>query len=63
MNNIVCWHKWTVAEKEILPSFLEQVAAMGQSLQSIPSAKVAAKKPCIVTYRCAKCGAEKVERI
>ena len=54
-------HRWVVKEKEILPSFLEQIGKH-RKLDSWgmddPS-----KKSCIVTYVCYRCGSEKVERI
>lgn len=56
----MCWHRWVVKEKEVLPSLLEQMAAAGGGHSE---AYELGHKPCIVTYRCEKCGAEKVRRI
>ena len=55
------WHKWKIKEKEILPSFLEQMST-GQRVEKVEGHNLA-EKLCIVTYQCTKCGAEKVERI
>ena len=57
----MCWHKWQVKEKEVLPSLIEQASAA--NVTRIGYYEDAAHKPCIVTYRCVKCPAEKVERI
>ncbi len=60
--NIMCWpHKWTVKDKEILPSMLEQMGEYGYKMKGCPADP--SRKPCIVTYACTKCGAEKVVRL
>ena len=56
-----CWHNWTVVSKEILPSLLEQLSLAGA--ESLSGDYRMGDKPCIVTYRCSKCAAEKVKRI
>jgi len=58
----MCWHKWSVKEQEILPSFLEQTRGALSKVRGCDPADVS-KKDCIVTYICTKCSAEKVERI
>ncbi len=55
-----CWHKWIVKDKEVLPSLIEQ-GGFTQTTQF--SGGDPSRKPCIVTYACAKCGAEKVIRL
>ncbi len=59
---MICWHRWGVKDSEVLPSFIEQAAAGGATIKSTTGGKAASHKPCLVTYRCAKCGAEKVRR-
>ena len=62
---MLCWHRWTVVEKTEQPSPAEVYTSTGSRIRSLEGSCVLAmlKKPVIVTYRCAKCGAEKVERI
>ena len=57
---MICWHKWKAVDKEILPSAIEQ---LGKGLDKIEGGAGIYGKPCIVTYSCEKCGAEKVRRV
>ena len=63
----MCWHKWKIKDKVILPSFMEQLNQMQRGLNSAKGTGCApedfAKKDCVVTYICDKCGSEKVERV
>ena len=57
-----CNHKWVVKEKTVLPSMIEQAGqAGGESIRS--KGGDPSKKPCIVHYKCEKCGTETVERV
>jgi len=56
-------HRWAVKEKEILPSFIEQVGADRIKTCSGSGGNAPQFKSCIVTYICYRCGSEKVERI
>jgi len=55
-----CWHRWKIMAKDILPSMIEQLAGLNVEMKG---QSVSSYKPCIVHYRCEKCGSEKVERI
>ena len=57
-----CRHKWKITEKEILPSGIEQLQAAGLTRLDEVTIRFT-DKPCIVTFECGKCGAQKVERI
>lgn len=57
-----CRHVWKVAEKIEHPSFIEAVTANGSVIRALEDI-VGHERPVIVTYRCEKCGTEKVERI
>ena len=54
-----CWHKWKAIETKVLPSMIEQIG----NAEFDYSGWNPARKDAIVTYRCQKCGAEKVNRI
>lgn len=58
---MICWHKWKIAHTEILPSWIEQVGA--EKIKSVDCIKTASHKEAIVSFKCEKCGREKVERI
>ncbi len=60
----MCWHRWVVKEKEILPSLLEQIGdgAM-KSIKGRGGIEALHRKSVIVTYGCIKCGAGKVVRL
>lgn len=62
---MICWHRWTVLEKTEHPSAAEAAAKTGQVFQKTFGCSPAELygRPVIVTYRCSKCGAEKVERV
>lgn len=59
----MCWHRWTVKDREILPSAFEQMAEEHtfESIDRITPSFF--RKSVIVTYICDKCGREKVERL
>jgi hypothetical protein len=57
---MMCWpHRWVIKEVEILPSYLEQI---GDRLTSMEGGDPS-HKSVLVSYQCAKCGTEKVERL
>lgn len=65
-----CWawigdaHLWKVVEKTEQPSAVEVMADKGLVLADYAGPVGATyRRPVIVTYRCAKCGAEKVQRV
>lgn len=57
-----CWHKWNVVEKVEHQSPFEMTSNEGLYLERARGIDVF-RKPVIVTYRCEKCGSEKVERV
>lgn len=60
---MACWfHVWKITEKQVLPSLLEQAAAMERKA-NFQYTEDPSEKRCIVTSKCEKCGTEKVERI
>lgn len=57
-----CRHIWKVIEKQVLPSFIEQMRAAGATSFK-GYAGDASEKPALVHIRCETCGSEDVKRV
>lgn len=56
-----CSHLWRVIKQETQPSGIELLKKAGA--ENIKGSADLFARPVIVTYQCAKCAAEKVERV
>ncbi len=64
MRSCFLLHRWTVIEKEILPSAFEQMIENGMKVKVTEGADAEGfNKPAIVTSRCEHCGTMRVQRI
>ncbi len=63
MKWVPCRHRWKVVDKEYQASQLEKTLAASKSFEMASAPGDFAKAHTIVTYRCDKCGTEKVRRI
>ena len=61
MRSCFLLHRWTVIEKEILPSAFEQINKDGRA-RSVEGRQPYFEKDVIVTSRCERCGTMRVQR-